>query len=339
MTVPVELSDSAELATPTDPAAYLPGIAQRVESALSPNTRRAYASSLRQLDRFADEHGWDPNFPATIASFLTWALDERTDASGKKTGISSSAIDILLAAVRRRARELGLPNPTETRVLQDFIAGARRELAGHRVRKASVFTTDQLRQVVAAIDLTNPVGRRDAALILTAYAAALRRSELVALTVGDLTFTRDGVLVYISRSKTDQQGRGEELAIARGTGITDPVAHLEALVEQRRREVGRLTDDTPLFVRVWSNGRALHQALTGQSVPLILRARAEAAGVDLPALTGHSPRRSHITTAAGAGVSLERIAKTSRHKNLSVLAGYVDRGRIFEATTSRELGL
>jgi hypothetical protein len=59
MSVPVELFDPAELEQPTDPAAFLPGIAKRVDGALSANTRRTYASALRQLDAFAARHGWD----------------------------------------------------------------------------------------------------------------------------------------------------------------------------------------------------------------------------------------------------------------------------------------
>jgi site-specific recombinase XerD len=173
MSVPVELFDPAELERPSDPAAFLPGIAKRVDGALSANTRRTYASALRQLDTFAARLGWDPNTPATISAYLAHALDERTDRSGKKVGISGSAIDVPLAAVRRRARGLQLDDPTDNTVLRDFVAGARREVAGHRVRSSSVFTTDELKTVLAGIDTTTPVGCRDAALILTAYAAAL----------------------------------------------------------------------------------------------------------------------------------------------------------------------
>jgi hypothetical protein len=45
---------------------------------------------------------------------------------------------------------------------------------------------------------------------------AFRRSELVALPVADLVDAPDGLRVMIRRSKTDQEGEGQEIAIPRG---------------------------------------------------------------------------------------------------------------------------
>ena len=47
-------------------------------------------------------------------------------------------------------------------------------------------STADIRQILTAIDRTSPVGIRDAAIILLGYASAMRRSELVALTLLDL---------------------------------------------------------------------------------------------------------------------------------------------------------
>jgi integrase len=49
------------------------------------------------------------------------------------------------------------------------------------------------------IDLT--AGARDQALLLLGFAVGLRRSELVALTVEDLSPSPDGLRVRIARSK------------------------------------------------------------------------------------------------------------------------------------------
>jgi len=51
-------------------------------------------------------------------------------------------------------------------------------------------------------------GVRDRALSAFGFASAMRRSELVALRVEDLTEVPDGYRVLIRRSKTDQTGRG-----------------------------------------------------------------------------------------------------------------------------------
>jgi hypothetical protein len=53
----------------------------------------------------------------------------------------------------------------------------------------------------------------------------MRRSELTALTLLDLEEKPDGLLVTIRRSKTDQEGHGQTVAVARGTHPdSDPVA-------------------------------------------------------------------------------------------------------------------
>jgi hypothetical protein len=60
------------------------------------------------------------------------------------------------------------------------------------------------------------------ALLLLGFAGAFRRSELVALDVADLEETDDGYKITIRRSKTDQEGHGATIAIARGV-TTCPV--------------------------------------------------------------------------------------------------------------------
>jgi integrase len=60
------------------------------------------------------------------------------------------------------------------------------------------------------------IGRRDRALLCMGFAGAFRRSELCALDVADLTEVPDGLRILIRRSKGDQEGQGQEVAIPRG---------------------------------------------------------------------------------------------------------------------------
>ena len=68
----------------------------------------------------------------------------------------------------------------------------------------------------------NLLGTRDRALLLLGFAGAFRRSELVGLDVtaggdghGYVEFTRDGLVVTLTRSKTDQEGQGRQVGIQR----------------------------------------------------------------------------------------------------------------------------
>ena len=72
----------------------------------------------------------------------------------------------------------------------------------------------------------------------------------------------------------------------------------------------------------------------------MLRARAEAAGLDGTRVTAHSLRAGHATTAALAGVPLHRIAAQTRHKDIGVLVNrYIRPLEALAETSSKDLGL
>ena len=59
-----------------------------------------------------------------------------------------------------------------------------------------------------------PLGARHRAMLLLGFGAALRRGELVALTLGDVeTVPGRGLRLTVRRSKTDQHGKGQPVAI------------------------------------------------------------------------------------------------------------------------------
>ena len=70
-----------------------------------------------------------------------------------------------------------------------------------------------LRRLLAFVPTTGLLGLRDRAMLTIGWTAALRRSELVALDVADVTRVPKGGVVFIADSKTDQEGRGEEVPI------------------------------------------------------------------------------------------------------------------------------
>lgn len=71
-------------------------------------------------------------------------------------------------------------------------------------------------------------GREGSSLLLIGFAGAFRRAELVALDIDAVEFTRDGLVVTISRSKTDQEGAGRKVGIPYGSNPdTCPVRSLQ----------------------------------------------------------------------------------------------------------------
>jgi integrase len=148
---------------------------------------------------------------------------------------------------------------------------------------------------------------------LVGYASAMRRSALVALTLADVEHKPAGLLLSVRRSKTDQPGHGQVVAVAHGRyAVTDPVAVLAAWRTVRGETSG------PLFTRTTARSVSL-DPMSGTAVARMLRTRAEAAGLDGTRITAHSLRAGHATTAALAGVPLHRIAAQTRHQDISVL--------------------
>jgi integrase len=65
---------------------------------------------------------------------------------------------------------------------------------------------------------------RDRAILLVGFAGAFRRSELAGLTLDDIQFTNDGLVITLRHSKTDQEGEGYVKGIPYGsTPATCPV--------------------------------------------------------------------------------------------------------------------
>jgi site-specific recombinase XerC len=70
--------------------------------------------------------------------------------------------------------------------------------------------TEDLRRIVRKLRVERPGGCRDRAALLVGFGAALRRSELIALDLDDITITQAGLTILVRRSKTDQEGQGRE---------------------------------------------------------------------------------------------------------------------------------
>ena len=126
---------------------------------------------------------------------------------------------------------------------------------------------------------------RDRAILLLGFAGAFRRSELVALNVGDIEWTAEGALVTIRRSKTDQEGLGRKVGIPHGE-IACPVAALKAWLEA----AGIV--DGAVFRRIFNKRaqRVTDRRLAGRNVASVVKAGAARLGFDPSTFGGHSLR-------------------------------------------------
>lgn len=216
--------------------------------------------------------------------------------------------------------------------VRDVLSGIRRT-RGTAARRAAPATTDVIRRMAAACDLSTDIGLRDRALVLLGFAGAFRRSELVGIEVRHLAISEEGVRITLPRSKGDQDGQGEIVGVARICGsATCPVRALEAWLTAAR------IDDGPVFRSVDRHGRIAPAALHDRAVARIVQKLASAIGLDAEAYSGHSLRAGFATSAAMNGVEERRIARQTRHRS-SVVRAYIRDGEVFIGNASREVGL
>jgi integrase len=160
-------------------------------------------------------------------------------------------------------------------------------------------------------------------------AGAFRRSELVALTVADLVDAPDGYRVMIRRSKTDQEGAGQEIAIPRGCRI-----ETVKLVQAWLRAAG--ITEGPVFRPVLKGSRVPNEPLSGHSAAAIVKRYALATSLDPAAFAGHSLRAGFLTSAAESGASVLKMVEVSRHKSVDMLTTYVRRSNLFREHAVRQ---
>lgn len=278
--------------------------ASRAES-----TRAKYAADWRVFSTWCREHGYPslPAHPGAVAVYLSIEADR---------GCAPSTIGRVLAAIGHHHRLAGLVAPHKAEggtVILNVLAGIRRSYRRPPERKVAA-DSYVIHAVLRAIAGDTLADVRDRALLAFGMASALRRSELVALTVADLERGPDGLRVRVVRGKTDQEGRGAVIAIPDGRRL-NPVAHLEAWLARAEVSEGSV-------FRSLINGR-VGRALTDQSVSLIVKRRTAAAGYTAADFAAHSLRSGFLTSAAAAGASIWKMREVLRHKSVQVLSDYV----------------
>ena len=204
----------------------------------------------------------------------------------------------------------------------ETLKGIRRTHGTAQPGKRALLTADLL-QVLAHLD-TGLLGCRDRALLLTGFSGGLRRSELAALDLEDVTWVAEGAVLTLRRSKTDQQGRGRQVAIPRGSHpATCPIAALKAWLEAARITSG------PLFRAVDRHGRAGVDGLHADSVGTIIKRAVSRAGFEAEGFAGHSLRAGFATQAARNGATVFDIMRQTGHRSVQTVARYVREAQIF----------
>lgn len=289
----------AELALPEG----LPSPAEAYLANLSASGRRTQQASLKNL-AFIFSNGKidDPQkFP--------WQALRYEHTSGLAAhmidiGYAKPTVNKHLVALRRvleEAYRLGLYSDHNL----FYRAQGVKSLRAHTIPRGRTLQMTELEALVKAAlaDKNQSLGTRDAAMIATLYAAALRRQELVDLNLADLDLTERHLRVL-------GKGSRERLVYL----AEDSLAALLAWIALRGRKVG------PLFCRITKGGKITLHRLTPQAVYCILRQRALEAGID--SFSPHDLRRSAITDLLSADVDVLTVSSIAGHASADTTRRY-----------------
>jgi integrase len=297
-------------------------------------TLRAYKSDWALFCAWCEESGYRPlpATPATTAAFLTLLAETGfTPAAPRRTKrgkplprkapvpLGRATIGRRLAAIVFAHRAAGVEPPTsqpDAARLEKAMRGIRKVKKDETPGKKRPADGDVLRDMVRAITGEDLRAYRDRALLAVGMAGAFRRSELVGVTVGQVAEDSRGLLIRIASSKTDQEGKGQAVAIPDGRRL-EPVRHYRAWLEKAGISTG------PVFRKLTPQGRLTDKAMSAQGVALVVKAAAMAAGYPPELFSGHSLRAGFLTEAGRQNANLFKMKEHSRHASLEMVAEYV----------------
>jgi len=319
--------------SPGDPLYETAQAAHRyMEQAKAAATRRAYASDWRHFAQWCQANGLEslPATPSTVALYLTSLAKPRENEKPRK----AATITRRLTSINAAHKEKGLDSPATMnhRLVADTLHGIRRNLGVAQTRKKPL-TRDRIVKLLGALE--GPIAAsRDKALLLIGFAGSLRRAELAALKVEEMTRHRKGITLSIPRSKTDQEGEGREVEILFGEhDLTCPVMALENWLKVAGIKTGQI------FRRVGQHGNvgdSLDKDSIGRIVKRLVR-RAKLANPE--SYGGHSLRAGFVTEAYAGGSSTRQIMTQTGHKSIAMVHRYAREGQKDRQAAASKLGL
>ncbi|NEX64910.1 site-specific integrase [Noviherbaspirillum sp. 17J57-3] len=288
-------------------------------AATADNTRRAYRSAVRHF------LAWGGVLPCDEGTTIRYLL-AFADSHNPRT------LAVRLTALAQWHHQQGFPDPTSTPTVRKTLAGIAR-LHGKPKRKARALPVEDLERIASHLaGLRTLRAGRDIALLQIGFFGGFRRSELVSLEVSHVAWEKDGIVLTLPRSKTDQEGRGISKAIPYGAGVCCPATALRTWLD-----VAGIADG-PLFRAITKWDEVQARALNPASVNAILESCARAAGLEsVPELSSHSLRRGMATSAYRAGASPRDIKRQGGWRHDGTVQGYIEEAGQFEENAMNAL--
>jgi len=176
-------------------------VANYVENSLSEGTRRVYAADLSHFNAWG---GTVPTSDLVVAGYLA----DHAEVLAVATLVRR------LSAISKAHTAKGFSSPTCSELVKATMRGIKRS-RGTAQTEAKPLLRDDLFLVLERMG-NDMKSTWDRVLLLIGFAGGFRRSELVGLGAEDIEHVRQGIIVHLRRSKTDQDGAGGRSAFRSG---------------------------------------------------------------------------------------------------------------------------
>ena len=287
-----------------------------IRSSKSANTIRAYKSDFNHFVDFCKKNNLKP-LPADpkIVSFYITYLSSNSKVSTLKRRLASISVIHKL-----KGHYIDVKHP----LIIENLMGIQRKKGVFQKSKNPILV-NELREIINIIEKNNTnelKKNRDKALILIGFSGGFRRSELVNIDLDDIEFTKEGVKIFIKRSKTDQSGEGMTKAIPHFKEKSFcPVIFLKQWIEISKIQKGLIFNISDKMVAL-----------------LVIRYLSEA-GFDSKKYSGHSLRSGFATVAADSGADEKSIMNMTGHKTTQMVRRYIKESNLFKNNPLNKINL
>ena len=292
-----------------------------LSSSLADNTRIAYDKGWSCFKNYCAQAGVNPMAatPDHVADFFVDMGSGANRANGKK--LSVGTLYLYRSAINRQYVEAHKTSPASHPKVNAVLKGLAR-LRGTAQRQVQALREHHILCMLEQCG-NSLIGLRNAAIISLGFSAALRRSEICALTIADIEIISPGrgddsrrMFVHIRKSKTDQAGKGQRIGVPDGQSIK-PIRRLEDWLQSSGINRGFVFQSMARGGNL--RGRPLHPV----DIPRLLKHYAETIGLDPAEISGHSLRAGFVTSAAVHHARLDKIMEITRHSNPETVMRYI----------------
>ena len=287
-----------------------------IRSSKSANTIRAYKSDFNHFIDFCKKNNFKP-LPADpkIVSFYITHLSSNSKVSTLKRRLASISV-----IHKIKGHYIDIKHP----LIMENLMGIQRKKGVFQKSKNPILVNElkEIINVIEKLEKNEKRVARDKALILIGFSGGFRRSELVSIEIEDLEFTKDGIKIFIKRSKTDQSGEGMTKAIPYFKEKSFcPVFFLKKWIEISKVQKGLIFN------------------ISDKMVALLIKRYLSEAGFDSKKYSGHSLRSGFATVAADSGADEKSIMNMTGHKTTQMVRRYIKESNLFKNNPLNKINL